>query len=319
LALLVGFAAAMLAAGCSSTPTEPTAPKSEEPTGPHAALLKLFPKAGAVPGWKLQGPVKVYGPTVDLADAVESLAADLPNEAAMFQGYNYRKSGTGRYAGGQPSETVTLRIFDMESPSEAFGVFSVVAKGKALASVGLAARLSAGALYFVKGNYYVWVEYGGAQPAEPVLKDFASAVAGEIKSPGYRPSILASFPAGAAEGEQYYLHTFETLSALPFVPKGDKDFVKRLLALGPATDVTILGYPTEKPGALNHLFAIHYGSAAEAQAAYNAYSEYLDASTDPQERNTTVAPKGQYLVGTFNAEENSVHDRLRELMAELGP
>jgi len=183
--------------------------------------------------------------------------------------------------------------------------------------VGLAARMERNSLKFVKGNSYVWIEYAGAADAEPVLKDFAGAVAGEIKSPGYRPSILSSFPKGSVDGELYYLHTFETLATLSFVPKADREVVKQRLSLTPQTDVVIVGYPTETPGVLNTIFAIRYGSAAEAESSYNMYSQYLETSSDPKEKNTTVAQKGQYLVGTFNAEENSVHDRLRELLPEL--
>jgi hypothetical protein len=319
LAVLVGFTAALVAAGCGSSP-EQAPVKPEEPTGPHATLLKLFPKAGTVPGWKPQGPVKVYGPTLNMTDAVEPLVGDLPNDAALFQGYNYRKSGTARYAGAQPTDAVTLRVFDMESPSEAFGIFSVLAKGREFQGVGLAARMDHNSLKFVKGNYYIWIDFGGTGDAEPTLKDFAGSVAGEIKSPGYRPSILSSFPKGAVEGEMYYLHTFETLVTLPFVPKADREMMKQRLALTPQTDVVIVGYPTDKPTVLNDVFTIRYGSPAEAESAYYMYSQYLETSNDPKEKNTTVAQKGQFLVGTFNAEENSVHDRLRELLPELaGP
>jgi hypothetical protein len=189
--LTVGLMAAMVAGGCSPSPSEKPAAKPEEPTGPHAVLLKLFPKSDSVMGWKMDGAVKIYGPAMSLADAVEPLQADLPNDAAAFQGYSYRKSGTARFTGPQPGEQMTVRIFEMESPSEAFGIFSVLAKGKLLSSVGLAAREGPSALQFVKGNYFVWIEHGGTGPAMQAMKDFAVAVADQVKSPGYRPSILA--------------------------------------------------------------------------------------------------------------------------------
>lgn len=319
LTLVIGLTGAMWMGGCGTTPPEETpAPPEEAKPGPHDALLKLFPKSGAVAGWRAEGPVKVYGPSFNAADAVEPIQADLPTEYARFLGYGYRKSGTSRLV-SEMGDTVTVRIFTMDSPSEAFGIFSVHAKGVPSTTPGLVARMGPTALGFVKGDCYVWLEYAGSAPGEAVLRELGTGVAGQITSTGYLPSILASFPRGAVQGEQYYLHAFDTWSSLPLVPAGDPGTVRRMLALGPGTDVTIVGYPTDMLGELNYLFAIRYGSRAEAEAAATAYSEYLDASQDPAEQNTAVAAKGQHVVGTFNAEENSVHDRLRELMAELLP
>jgi len=316
--LVVGLTGAMLAGGCGTTPPEETTPPKAATPGPHDALLKLFPKSDAVAGWRTEGAVKVYGPSFNAADAVEPIQADLPTDYAQFLAYNYRKSGTCRYLSAQ-GDAVTLRIFTMESPSEAFGIFSVRAKGTPAMAPGLVARTGPGALHFVKGDCYVWLAYTGSQAGEAILRDLGTRVADTIASMGYLPSILSSFPKGAVRGEQYYLHTFETWSSLPFVPLGDRATVKRLLALGPGTDVTVVGYPTDTLGKLNYIVAIRYGSRAEAEAAATAYGEYLDASLDPAEQNTAVAAKGQHLVGTFNAEENSVNDRLRDLLAELLP
>jgi len=95
--------------------------------------------------------------------------------------------------------------------------------------------------------------------------------------------------------------------------------MSRMLALGPLTDVAILGYPTDKAGELNYLFLVKYQTAEEARAAYTAYDGYLANSTVPAEHNVAVAPPvGSYVAGTFNAEENSVKDQLAKLLASLG-
>lgn len=317
--LAVGCLAALLAAGCKTTPPEEEAPPEEiEPQGPHAALLMLFPGAQDVADWKPVGEVEIFGPTANPAEGVKAIASDTGEGAALCGEYGYVKSGRRAYQRGAAGEAVTLRVFEMESPSEAFGLFSVGSRGTQFPLVGLAARMNDRTLGFVKGPYFVWIEYEGPVGATSALMDLARVVAGGIASDGYRPSILESFPRGSVQGERYYLHTFDTLARLEFVPKGDPGTLARVLALGPETDVAVMGYPTARAEALNHVFVIRYPSAEDATAAYNGYKRYLDTSADPAEQNATVAPPvNSYVAGTFNAEENSIRDRLADLLEGL--
>jgi hypothetical protein len=319
-ALAVGGLVILLsAAGCKTTPPEEGKPGPAAPTGPHAELLKLFPKGQDVTDWKPVGDVEVFGPVAKPEEKVKALESDAGADAALVRAYGYVKSGLARYGRGGTGEAMTLRIYEMESPSEAFGLFSVGSSGAQFPPMGLAARMSDKALGFVKGPYAVLAECQGAASAEPALKEFAQWVDDQITSKGYRPAILEGFPIGSIQGERYYLHTFNALARLLFVPKGDAAMVERALALGPGTDVAIMGYPTTQTGVVNHIFVIRYPTAADASAAYNGYSAYLDGSTNAAERNIAVAPPVQtYLAGTFNAEENSIRDRLAEVLTGLG-
>ena len=309
-------AVGLAAAGCKTTPPEETKPKAE-PTGPHAALLKLLPGPQDVSDWQAGGEVKVYGPV--RAEGVEALEMDLAaDEAVRCRAYAYAKSATKRYTRGA-GEILTLRIFEMKNSMEAFGLFSIASTGTQFPLVGLAARMSSTGLAFAKGPYLASMEYRGENDAMPVLMEFSRWIADRILSAGYRPALLENFPLGSAQGERYYLHTFEGLASLPFVPKADPETMKRMLGLGPETDVAIMGYPTAAPGVLNYVFVIRYPSEAEAQAAYTAYEGYLAGSTNPAEQNVALAPAVRmYLAGTFTAEENSVNDRLVQLLSGLG-
>ena len=320
----VALAAMMLTlAGCKTTPPEEEGKGDTEPapatTGAHAALLKLLPSDADVGDWKTDGDAKVFGPAASAADGVEAIEADLGQAAAAYRAYGYANSATRRYIRGSSGERVTVRVFEMKTPSEAFGVFSVGSAGGTFPLVGLAARMSNKVLGFVKGAHFVSIEYAGVADATPALMDFGRWIADQITSPGYRPAVLETFPLGSVQGERYYLHQFETLASLPFVPRGDPTTMARMLDLGEETDVAIMGYPSETMGVLNYLFVIRYPSAVDASAAYTAYDGYLASSTDPAEQNVAVAPPvGSYVAGTFNAEENSVKDRLARLLAGLG-
>jgi len=317
--LMVGCLAAVLgAAGCKTTPPEEVS-KKEEPTGPHASLLKLFPGGQDVTDWKPAGKVEVFGPAERPDEGVRAIEADEGGTATVTRAYGYMKSGLCRYERAGVGESVKVRIFEMESPQEAFGLFSVRATGEQFPMVGLAARMGAESLGFVKGPYFVWIEYDGTREAAPALTDFARWVADQVTKKGYRPAILESFPLGSAQGERYYLHRFETLALLEFVPIANSAELERALGLGPQTEVAIMGYPTTQTGMMNYLFVIRYPTAEDAKAAYEAYQAYLDRSTDPAEQNVAIAPPVQsYLAGTLNAEENSIRDRLTSLLAGLG-
>ena len=317
---LVLVATTVGVAGCSTTPSEEGKPKQKvEPTGPHAALLKLFPSVGDVSDWKAQADAKVFGPVANPAEKVEAVEADVPALAAILKGYSYVKSATRKYTRGE-NEAVTLRIIETKAPQDAYGIFSVSSSGMTFPNIGLAARMSTTALALVKGPYFAVVEYSGAMDPTPVLMDFGRWVADQITTTSYRPALLDNFPLKSMEGERYYLHAFPTLAALPFVPKGDPAAMARALSLTPETDVAIVGYPTAKAGAPNYLFVIKYPTDADAQSAYKAYYEsYLAQSKNPGEQNVAVAPPtGRFLAGTFNAEENSVDDQLGKLCAALG-
>jgi hypothetical protein len=321
--MLVALVGLTALGGCKTTPPEEEENGEEgrapSPAGPHADVVNLLPAAADVTNWKPESPLMLYSLQGDPETGVEPLEADLGTAASAYRQYDYVASAKRTYVRGQAGETVTLRIVRMETPSEAFGIFSVQAEGDDFPIIGLAARMGTRSLGFVKGAYYVSLTYSGPSAASGTLMEFGRWVADQITSPGYKPALLQTFPIGSVQGERDFLHTFETLASLDFVPKGDPTTMARRLALGSETEVAIVGYPTTREGVLNHLFVIRYPTSVDASAAYTAYKAYLEDSTNPAEQNVAVAPPvGAYLAGTFNAEENSINDRLADLLDELG-
>jgi hypothetical protein len=320
--VVVLAASALVAAGCKSAPDDG---KKGAATGPHASVLRLFPSAaGEVSDWKAEGEARVFGPIQNAAEGIEDLQQDLGPAAATFQGYGYIKSAIQTYGRGQGGEKVVVRVFEMKTQAEAFGVYSVSATGSQFPdNLGLAARMNANKLAFAAGPYFVTVEYRGTNDPTNVLMEFGRWIAQQIGSAGNKPTLLQRFPTGAKEGEMYYLHTFQTLAMLPFFPtKGNTADIARKLDLSMDTDVAIVGYPTARPGFLNYLFVIQYPSETQARTANNNYNlGYLHASTNPAEKLIAMNDSAiqAYLAGTLNAMENSDNDRLAELLKTLAP
>jgi hypothetical protein len=318
--VVVAAASALAAAGCKATPDDG---KKGGATGPHASVLRLLPGVGNVTDSKPEGDPLVFGPVENAAEGIKALEQDLGPAAGPFKGYGYVKSATQSYDRGGTGDKVTVRVFEMASAAEAFGIYSVASTGTQFPpDLGMAARMSPTTLAFASGAYYVTVEYHGTHDAANVLMEFGRAIAQEIGSAGNRPTLLLRFPIGAQEGQMYYLHKFETLAALPFFPRGGSPAdIGRRLALSGDTDVAIVGYPTRRPNVLNYLFVIQYPTEAQAKIANNSYREYLSTTTNPAEKLVAVPdqPVQTYVVGTLNAMENSDNDRLAELIKSLSP
>jgi len=319
---VVLLAAALGLGGCKTTPPEETPKPRQEPTGPNAALLRLFPGAQDVSDWKPDGDAKVYAAAGTPEEGTQPLEAYAGPDASLLKGYDTVKVGVRKYARGGAGEALMLYVFEMKGPSEAFGLFSVTATWPRpqFPEVGqaLAARMSGSDLGFVKGTYFVLAQVVGATEPTTALTEFMRWITEKITSAGYRPSVLQMFPMGSIEGDRYYLHTFDTLATLPFFPNTDRRALAQALDLGPQTDVAILGYRTETPDVTNYLFLVLYPNDATATAAYTAFVAYLDNSTSPADKNIAVAPPvGRYMAGTLNAEENSVQDQLAKLVKNL--
>ncbi len=325
LVVLCLMATAWALGGCKTAPPEEGPPEVEpaeppEPTGPHAALMKLFAGADRVSDWQRVGEVAIYGPQAVPAQNMELVEADLGPRSRLVRGYDYVKSGTAVYSRGQEGERLLLRIFQMGGPSEAFGLFSVMSRGTQFPrGLGLRARMAENRLGLAKERYFISLRYSGPSDATPVLREFGDKTSEPVATTGYPPAILQNFPTGSLPGEHYYLHTFDVLKSLPFIPMSDPEDLERKLDLGPNREMAIMGYPTTRTGGVNYLFAIHYPTPADAESAYQQYRSYLDASTNPADKNVAVGLAGQrFLVGTFNAEENSIEDRLSVLIEQLG-
>lgn len=322
-------ALAALPTGCKTTPpgeedgeetTDTTPPK---PTGPYADLEVLFPAKGVIEDWERPDSVRLYLPStrtaLETSETVELLSAGLGLKATIFESYAYRAGGAVTYE--RPiegeDEIVSVWIHEMADAEDAFGIFSVAAVGDEFPDIGLLARQTSNTLGFVKGPYFVDVAYSGTGDPAPILAAFAEWIADRIEEPGAKPAILSQFPEGAKPGEIYYLHKFEVLDALPFVPKADPDAVEVVLGLGDDTEMAIVGYPAGDT-AINRVFVIKYADQADANVAYRRYTDYLDNSEDPAEQKIIVSsPVGAYLVGSFNAEEDSIQLKIPQILAAL--
>jgi len=188
--------AAVLAALCLLAPS---AGSQERATSPE--LAALLPKPAA---WTPSESPRAFFPD-DLFEYIDGAAES-------YLSYDFRellvadleKKGTGA--------TLTLEIYDMGLPVNAFGIFAAERypenKPVALGELGY---LEGEALNFLAGRFYVKMLAFGLGPAtESALTEFGAKVAGAIKPGSGLPALVQAFPQDGlvARSEKYVKKNF---------------------------------------------------------------------------------------------------------------
>lgn len=203
-------------------------------------LMGLFiAGAWAASGLFKEGPLRVYLPA---GNAVEGWARDgepqeyegeelytyIDGGAEIYQEYGFRRVVIQDYKNAK-GKSVSLEIFEMESPAAAFGMFSFKRSGSGkTVTLGAGAELEAYYLNFWKGRFLVTLT--GFDEAPETL-DGLIAVAGivdsKIRDAGEAPGLIAALPEkGLRTGSVKYLkgllglnniYPFDTARGLAFV------------------------------------------------------------------------------------------------------
>jgi hypothetical protein len=158
---------------------------------------------------------------------------------------------------------ITIYLFDMGRPAEAYGIFSHEREGRPV-DVGAGADLGEGLLRFWKGRYFASLFAAReTTAAREALLALAREVAGRIPSGG-RPDPLVDLlpPEGQQGGPPRFVHTAPTLDHHVRLGPGNP------LGLSRDTDVALADYGAG-PDRLQALIVRH-GAAAPVDAALRA-------------------------------------------------
>lgn len=109
------------------------------------AKAELFPDDGFVPGWK-GAPLKKYL-------SRDQLFAYMDGGAEVYLDYRFTKLEVKEFSGPDQA-TLTLEIYEFETPQDAYGIFSRDTSGTP-SDLGQGGRTSNTLARFWKGNYFV--------------------------------------------------------------------------------------------------------------------------------------------------------------------
>lgn len=154
----------------------------------------LLPDNGELLGWvQSRAPSTYHGKTL-YRDRATSTAAS-PD---LYYAYGFQRQAEVEYQAPQfgSKPLILLEIFDMETPENAFGIYSFYTYPRMKFEwIGAKAMLSGGYLRFAKGKYFIQIEgYEFATGIREGMIALAKAVAAEIQDPPPEPSMLTHLP-----------------------------------------------------------------------------------------------------------------------------
>ncbi len=280
-------------------------------TMPAAALspASLLPVTNTVPGWVRMGLPKVYNS--------RTLYNLIDGEADAVKQYTFLSATDARYVPhGRGSQSITVDIYDMENPLNAFGLFSQDRLGAQPINVGVEACKTAGGtgISMWKGRYLVRLAATAQTPEFlHAMLLFAKKMAARLPGTIEPPTLLRTLPAGAKPGSQQYIR--ENVAGHSFV-----------------RNAVTARYPSA--GLFASLFVAEYPSLSAARSAYLDYLAYERNNgrivplkgigqagffvLDRFAHDVVIAYKGRYLVGALRAGTQIAAEHLvKEAMARI--
>jgi len=148
-------------------------------------LNSLLPR---VEGWKFQEEPQLYSPA--------TLFEYINGASEAYLSYDFRQLLVAQYQKGDSDISLTLEIYDMGLPLNAFGIFSSERyPDNPDVNLGNAGYLEEEVLNFISGSYYIkLICYNGGEETADYLKKFAREVESRVKDMGNLPEVFRFFP-----------------------------------------------------------------------------------------------------------------------------
>jgi hypothetical protein len=164
-------------------------------------LVALVPRVDA---WTRTEAPRSYFP--------ESLFEYIDGAAESYLSYDFRELLVVDLQKKGTEATLTLEIYDMGSPVNAFGIFGAerYPENKAV-SIGELGYLEGEAMNFMAGRFYVkMLGFGLGEETGSVLAGIGAKVAGAVKEKGALPALVLAFPKKGlvVQSEKYIKKNF---------------------------------------------------------------------------------------------------------------
>jgi hypothetical protein len=275
------------------------------------AGLPILADGGTVTDFSAQIPRKIGGWEASGKDRIfsrQTLYDYMDGGAEVYLAFDFREVWARKYSGSAGRE-MTLDIYDMGSPEEAFGAFSCERQDPG-GGIGQESEYGAGLLRFWQGRYFVTVTASSDDAAVAVL-ELGKAAARLLGPPGAKPGMVAFLPAESLRPERTsYFHSAVNLNNRFFVSG------ENILRLDGTTDCVFAEYgaPDAEPVCL---LLIRYADAGRASSARQSFlASYLpeaDAEGLARTENkkwASASVRGNYLAAVFDAPSPDIAKKL---------
>jgi len=213
-----------------------------------------------ISGWEKSPAARVYLP--------DNLFEYINGNAELFISYDFRSLITFAYT-GSGSKEITVDIFDMGDPSNAYGVFAHSRETEdRFVSDEIGSEYGGGLLTFWKGPFYISVlAFPETEESKETVRTIARAVSKEIPGMSGKPPILSRLPVEdlAPFSVRYFYHHI-WLNTHFFISG------ENILNLGRETPAVLAKYyPDSNTPVL--LLLVDYPDMNKARIAYQHFRE----------------------------------------------
>ena len=212
-------------------------------------------------------PKKIGTWEVSRADTVynrETLYEYMNGGAEVYLAFHFSEVFSRMY-GNPGGIQITMDIYDMGSPAEAFGIFSCD-RADPDAGIGQESEYGFGLLRYWQGRYFVTITAGSDDAeTEKTVLDLGRAVLPHLGAAAGKSSLVESLPTqNLIPHRTSYFHSNVSLNNRFFIAS------ENILHLDSTTDCAIAEYKTDsEENAI--LLAVHYSDADAARAACDSF------------------------------------------------
>lgn len=226
----------------------------------------------------------------------------MDNEAENYRAYKIRSLSVQEYQ-NDSGITMTIKIYNMSSPQDAFGVYSFVRNPEArFVKIGNEGIVSSYTVEFWKANFYVRIIHSIPGPKDDLIQ-IAKELASKINRSSKEPQLVQLLPVkDYIPRSVKFFHEKISLNNIYYIPEN-------FLELNNKTNGVVGYYQNNEEKA--KAFIIKYPSKSMAKTAYEGYSKYLSMH---QKNDVEVNVSDDYVFGVWDGMDSEL---TRGIMKEL--
>jgi hypothetical protein len=187
--------------------------------------------------------------------------------AELYLSYDFQRLLVQKYKAKE--REITLEVYHMETPEDAFGIFSLEQEGE-VSQIGDKAFYSSGLLKFWKDNFFVRImDISGDDKLKDAILELGGKIGKQINQKGKSPELLSKLPQeGLIPNSEKFFHKQIVLNNLYFLS------TENLLNLNEKTSAVMADYSISKMSL--KLLLISYPDSSQAKFALEKFcKKYL--------------------------------------------
>jgi hypothetical protein len=261
--------------------------RGETASSAQAIIKETVP----VPGWKSEGEVYVFNPS--------NLYTYINGAADFFIAYGFVELAGANYTPiDSGKDAITVDIYDMGNPLNAFGVFQS-RRDDALPSlnIGTASLGADGYLVFYKDRYYVEIQALITEKETAVIQTTAQSVAEHIPGDNAIPMELSFFPEkNKIAGSERYIRG--GILGHAFLDRG----IVCGYRMGTERASTFIAFVPSSKDAIRtvEIYRKFLQGSGKQCSSLDGFGEQGFASEEPYHKNIIIAGEGAFVVGVYD-------------------